>query len=141
MPRIVNFADGFTSSSPPVIIGASQEIFDILNNQSSFTNFSGLILDKDQYQTVKMFCEIERSSSSGSYRQAIELVFVYKSTWSFTTGLSSGDTLLEETLSSGELVIFSINATTGQVSYKSGNLSGTSYTGKLKASIDRILNA
>lgn len=140
----VSFADGFTASSTPSILGVTQEIYDILNNQASFTNFSGLIFDKDQYQTVKMFCEIERSSVNPTeviYRQTIELIFIYKGSWSFTTGLSSGDIVFENAFASPEFVYFSINAATGQVSYTSGNLPGTSYKGNLKASIDRILNA
>lgn len=136
----VSFADGFTASSPPSVLGITQEIFDLLNNQSEFIDFDGLIFDKDKYQTVKLFCEIERVTNESSFRQAVELNFIYKDTWSFTTGLNSGDSLLDEQIDSGEMVIFNIDETLGQVSYKSGNLLGTSYVGKLKASIDRILN-
>jgi len=138
--RTVSFIDGFTSSSPPDVVGITQEFFEILNNKSSYFNFSGLVFNKDQYQTVKMFCEIERSSSIGSWRQAIDLVFIYNGSWSLTTGLNSGNPLVDDSYVSGELVLFAIDGASGQVSYKSGNLQGTSYNGNLKASIDRILN-
>jgi hypothetical protein len=135
LPRIVQFSDGFTSASAPVVSGGSQENYTLLNNQTG-TNITGFILDSNLYKSAFIDAEIERNGSS-SYRQTIQIQLYFDgSDWNLTTGNSSGDDILNPSISSPEMITLFIDSL-GQVSYDSGNLAGHT-SSKLKLSIVRI---
>ena len=135
MTRVVTFPDGFTSSSAPSIIGGSQENYTVLNNQTSAA-LTGFILDSSLYKSAFVTLEIERNGAV-SFRQIIQGQFVYDGAdWFLTTGNSSGDDLLNSSITSPEMISLSIDSL-GDISYSTGNLSGHT-SSKLKFSIVRI---
>ena len=136
MVRIVTFADGFSSASVPSGASAQQENFTIANNT---TSGAILTLDKNTEKSAFFSFELRRSDSLGSFSQLGVMQAVYNSSWSLSFGNFSGDDLVQDTITSPEHVKFSINATTGAITYDSGNMTGTGYSGTFKAYISRIL--
>lgn len=135
MTRLVTFPDGFTSSSAPSIAGGSQENYIILNNQTG-TALTGFNLDPLLYKSAFATLEIERNGAV-SFRQIIQLQFVFDGAdWLLTTGNSSGDDLLNSSITNPEMISLSIDSA-GDITYSSGNLSGHT-SSKLKFSIVRI---
>lgn len=122
MARIVNFADGFTSSSAPSVTGVQQENYPLNNNQST-TDVSGLIFASSSVKSFFANFELERLGSV-LYRQTGQLQASFNGSWSLDFGNYSGDSIIDDTLSSTEKVVLTIDATTGQVKYSSGNLTG-----------------
>lgn len=136
MTRIVQFSDGFVSASAPVVSGGSQENYDLLNNQTG-TEITGLVFDSLLYKSAFIDAEIERNGIL-SYRQVIQVQLYFDGTnWNLTTGNSSGDDLLNPTITETEMITLFIDSA-GQVSYDSGNLAGHT-SSKLKLSIVRIV--
>lgn len=135
MTRVVTFPDGFTSSSAPSIAGGSQENYTVLNNQTGAA-LTGFNLDSSLYKSAFATLEIERNGAA-SFRQIIQLQFIYDGAdWLITTGNSSGDDLLNSSITSPEMISLSIDSL-GDISYSTGNLSGHT-SSKLKFSIVRI---
>lgn len=135
MTRVVTFPDGFTSSTAPLVAGGSQENYAILNNQTGAA-LTGFILDSSLYKSAFATLEIERNGAA-SFRQIIQLQFVFDgSDWILTTGNSTGDDLLNPSITSPEMVSLSIDSL-GDVTYSTGNLPGHT-SSKLKFSIVRI---
>jgi hypothetical protein len=133
--RIVTFADGFSSSSAPSISGAVQEVFELLNNQSN-TVLPEFVLDETEYKSAFAIVEIERISLA-EFRQVIQIHFLYDgSSWSFSTGNSTGSDLLNDTITSDEMVSFTLN-NDGEIVYSTGNLPGH-IESKIKLSITGI---
>ena len=122
MARIVTFADGFTSSSAPSVSGAQQEIYPLLNNQST-TPVAGLIFASSGVKSFFASFELERLGTI-SYRQAGQMQASFNGTWTLTFGNYSGDSIIDDTLSATKSIVLTIDATTGQLSYSSGNLAG-----------------
>jgi hypothetical protein len=122
MTRIVSFADGFTSASAPVVSGAEQENYTLLNNQS-VTDITGLLFDSNANKSVFINYELERIGSS-IYRQVGSLIAVFNGTWSITFGNYQGDQIIDDTLVNTYSITLSIDPTTGQMRYSSGNLAG-----------------
>jgi hypothetical protein len=138
MTMVVGFADGFTSSSSPELIGLGNEYYPLLNNQSSTQNITGL--DLDGYSSAVATFEVERFNNSLSYRQSGTLNFHYDSntdTWSVTIGAYVGDDILKTVLTNDEDVVLSID-NDGQVGYKTGNMNATGYEGNLKINLNRV---
>lgn len=135
MTRIVSFNDSFTSASAPSVAGGSQENYVLLNNQTS-VDITDLIFDSLLYKSAFIDAEIIRTGSS-IFTQAISIQLYYDgTTWSLTTGNSSGDDILNPTITSDEMISLFIDSS-GQISYSSGDLSGHVST-TLKLSIVRI---
>lgn len=122
MTRVVSFADGFTSASAPVIAGAEQENYTLLNNQA-LTNITGLSFDSASYKSVFIDFEVERIGSS-SYRQSGSMILVYNGTWSMTFGNYQGDAIIEDVLTEDYGITLSVVGATGQIQYSSNNLPG-----------------
>jgi hypothetical protein len=132
---VIQFSDGFTSATAPVVLGGAQENYEILNNQTG-VDISGLIFDSTLYKSAFISAEIERIGSS-AYRQTIQIQLYFDgSDWNLTTGNSSGDDILNPSITSPEMITLFIDSS-GQVSYNSGNLAGHT-SSKLKLSIVRI---
>lgn len=141
MTRLVSFADGFTAASPPDVTPGAQENFVLLNNQAAFTNFTGLILDSTRTKSAFFEYEIERHDDTlGTFRQQGELMVVFGVTgWEIQTGNYIGQLMLVDTIVNPQETIFTVDSVTGQVQYKSGNMSGANYSGTLKTIITRVL--
>jgi hypothetical protein len=120
--RIVSFADGFTSASAPSISEENQENY-ILNNNQTVTDVIGLLFDSSNYKSVFFDYEIERIGST-IYRQTGSFIAVFNGSWSLSFGNYQGDTILEDTLANPYSVVLTINSSTGQIRYSSGNQPG-----------------
>lgn len=133
MPRIVTFADGFSSASAPDIEGSIQENYTLTNNISSATNINGLVFDSAE--TITAFGSFELTR--GTYHQAGSAMFICDAgVWSISLGNFDGDSILNDALDNTYNVVLSFG-TAGQVQYTSGNLAGSPTT-ILKLVITRI---
>lgn len=135
MTRIVSFADSFTSASAPVISGANQENYVLLNNQA-VTNIVGLLFDSSIYKSVFFNYEVERIGSA-TYRQVGSFIAAFNGTWSLSFGNYQGDQIIDDSLVVPQNITLSINASTGQVSYSSGNQPGHT-SSKIKLYIVKV---
>lgn len=135
--RVVTFADGFVSTTPPVIEGEVRETYTLLNNQSSPVNISGLIIDSAEFKSAFINFEIERIGTS-TYRQVGSFIAAYNGSWSLTFGNYQGDQIINDSLVNPENITLSIDGTTGQVSYTSGNQTGHT-SSKLKIYITKVV--
>lgn len=133
--RVISFSDGFSSASAPTGI-SGQEDYTIANN---ITSGAILTLDKTIEKVAFVDYELRRSSSGGVYLQAGSLIMAYDGAWSLSEGNYTGDDMLVSAITSTEHVKLSINSVTGALTYDSGNLAGTSYSGTFKINITRIL--
>jgi hypothetical protein len=133
--RIVSFADSFTSASAPVISGANQENYVLLNNQA-VTNIVGLLFDSSIYKSVFFNYEVERIGSA-TYRQVGSFIAAFNGTWSLSFGNYQGDQIIDDSLVVPQNITLSINASTGQVSYSSGNQPGHT-SSKIKLYIVKV---
>lgn len=122
MSRVVTFSDGFTSASAPSIVGASQENYTLLNNQAT-TAITGLVFDSTTTKSVFIDYTIDRVGTV-ERRQSGSMIAVFNGTWSITFGSYQGDTIIADTLVNTYSATLSIHATTGQISYSSGNQAG-----------------
>jgi hypothetical protein len=141
MTRLVTFADGFTAATPPDVTPGAQENFVLLNNQAAFTNFTGLILDSTRTKSVFFEYELERHDDTlGTFRQQGTLMIINGvSGWEIQSGNYIGINMLNDTIVNPQDVIFTVDSVTGQMQYKSGNMSGANYLGNLKTIITRVL--
>ena len=135
MTRIVSFADSFTSASAPVISGADQENYILLNNQA-VTNIAGLIFDSSAYKSVFFNYEVERIGST-IYRQTGSFIAAFNGTWGISFGNYQGDQIIDDSLVVPQNITLSINASTGQISYSSGNQPGHT-SSKIKLYIIKV---
>jgi hypothetical protein len=138
MTMIVNFADGFTSSTEPNLIGLGNEVYDILNNQATPVEITGL--NFNGYTSVSGICEIERVNNTDSYRQTIDFKMRkddVSNDWELEFGGFIGDELVVDSLSLQKEITLTIDAD-GQMFYSSGNMSSLGYAGKLKLNLTRI---
>ena len=133
---ILGFADGFTSSTAPVFAGGGLiESLPITNNA---TSASLITFNKAIYKTIFAEYELLRSDVGGVYIQQGTMIFANDGTnWSLQLGNYVGVDMIAESIVTPEQIIISINATTGVVTYNSGNM-GASYVGSLKLNITRI---
>lgn len=130
MTMIVDFSDGFSSASEPVVEGAAQDDFTILNNQASFVNMTGLLLDHTAAETYFGKYELKR----GAYKQEGHIMFRYQSSaWSISMGNFDGDEMIKSAIVNGQDVVLGMSGE--QVQYKSGNSSA----GEIKFILERIL--
>ena len=137
MPKIIEFADGFSSASAPDIEGGTQEVISLLNNQTG-TAISEL--DFDGFSSVFIDFEVHRFDDVSTFRQVGTAIFRKNPStllWSFDLGNYTGDSIIEESISSPEHIVLSIDGS-GQVSYDSGNM-GSGHTAILKIVLLRFL--
>jgi hypothetical protein len=136
MSRVLAFADGFTSASAPTGAGSVIETYTIANNA---TGGSIVTFDGSTTRTVFADFELRRSTSLGVFIQSGSLIFSYDGAWSMSFGNYMGDEMFVDTIANTEHVKLMINSSTGAVTFDSGNMSGTSYSGTLKLNIVRIV--
>lgn len=139
MTLIVDFADGFTSASSPVLAGNSPEEYALLNNQSSFVNITGLSFDSSVYTSVFIDYELQLSTATPSlYRQSGSIILNFNgSAWSIEPGSYTGNSIIAYSAPvAGEI---QLQMSGNQVQYKSGNMTGGSFLGKFKLIITRVV--
>jgi hypothetical protein len=135
--RVVTFADGFVSTSPPDVEGRDQESYNILNNQTNATLFT---IDSAQYKSAFIDFELTRSDGTNTYVQTGSMTLIYiGSSWVFTVGMTQNDEMVSDALSNAYNVSFLFTTATGvgTLKYNSGSMA-TPYTGKIKMLITRI---
>jgi hypothetical protein len=137
MTRIVDFADGLTSASPPDISGGSIEEYEIENDQSTFADL-GISMDEAEHVSAFGSIVLTREDDSPSYyTQTVDFKVIWDgSEWVLEFGSYVGDSVIEETLDSDFGIEFQMSG--GDLQYKSGDMSGGSYVGSAKVSITRI---
>jgi len=134
--RVLAFNDSFTSATAPTGLGGGQEDYTIANNASGGALFT---LDHTVNKSAFMNYELRRTSSLGTYLQTGQLMIAYNDTaWVLSQGAFEGDNMLVGTISNTEHVKLILNASSGVLTYDSGNLAGTGYAGTLKLDIVRI---
>lgn len=136
MTRILQFSDGFTSSTAPTIPGGSSaELINIADN-----TLSGGVTTFDKTLCTSGFVDYDLSRTDGTtiYTQKGSIIFAYDGTnWSFQLGSYVGSSMIVETVPATFEIALYINASTGEVTYRSGSMGGT-YSGKMTFSITRI---
>ena len=115
--------------------------FSLVNNQSSFANVTGLLLDKDEARTYVVRYEILRSTDTPtSLYETGTLTFNWSGTaWITLREIDSGNAL-GLGIDTGPFGDLRAEPSTGQVEYKTENLSGGSYAGTLKWRIVEVWN-
>jgi hypothetical protein len=142
--RIVRFIDGFTSSSPPSVEGAFQEIFNLPNNQLLPLNIDGLVFNSIETRTVFINYEIERAHVLGGipelFKQSGQMTAVFsESGWELLQdGFIPRPEILVDSIVNPCDVVVEIDNSTGAISVKTGNMLGTTYTGETRLLITRI---
>jgi hypothetical protein len=136
MPRVITFSDSFTSASAPVVEGAIQENY-VINNNQALTNITGLVFNNAEAKSVFFDFELERIGTT-TYRQAGSFIAVYNGTWSLTFGNFQGSEIIESPLANDYGFDLSIDASTGQLKYSSGNQAGHT-SSKLKLYIVKVI--
>jgi len=135
--RTVTFADGFVSTSAPIVEGIEQETYNILNNQ---TNTSLFTIDSADYKSVFIDFELTRSDVSDSFLQTGSMVLYYDGTsWQYSTLLTQGDDLIAASITLPEEVTISMVTAlgVGTLRYSSGNM-GASYAGKIRMIVSKV---
>jgi len=133
--RVLNFSDGFTSTTAPTGAGGAQENYTIANNASGS---SILTLSSATTKTAFIDYELIRVTSLGTFAQAGTLIAAYDTSWLLTEGNYQGDEMLVSAITNTEHVKLILNSSTGVLTYNSGNMSGTGYIGTFKINIVRI---
>lgn len=137
MTRVVEFADGFSSADEPVVSGTSVD-YEIDNNISTFTNL-GFSFDESNETSAIIEIEIERIDDSDTYRANGSMTAYYDgSDWGLTFGLFSGNNMLSDSDVSSDLKTAIQITNVGVMQYKTGNMTGGNYEGKVKVSITRF---
>ena len=136
MTRVLNFSDGFTSTTAPTGAGGAQENYTISNNTTAGILFT---TDYTTNRTVFFDYELKRQTSLGIFVQAGSSIMSYDTSWALTQGNYQGDEIIVDTISSTEHVKLILNSSTGALTYDSGNMTGTSYVGTFKITITRIV--
>ena len=140
--RIIDFADGYTSSQQPTPIGVIAGSQDIQNNQVSALDLTDFLFDSTNELKVNVSYHIYRKSDAPTeLRESGEFVIFWDgSQWQFNLGTTNGDVILEKTLSLSTDVALSIsnNANVGQLQYTSGNVTGANYEGKINYRISKV---
>jgi hypothetical protein len=135
--RTVTFADGFVSTSAPIVEGIEQETYLIENNQLATDLFS---IDATQYKSAFIDFELSRSDDVSSYIQTGSLVLFYDGTsWNYSILMTQNDDILAETIVEPYNVVltFTTSGDVGTLRYASGSMF-SSYTGQLKAIVSKV---
>ena len=137
--RVLSFADGFTSSSEPTLIGGS--ILEVITIANSATSGAFFTINSAQYKTYFADYEIRRADVSNVYIQSGSLIFINNGTsWSIVPGNYTGTSMLVDPVDSivnPYDVKLTINPSTGVITYDSGTM-GASYSGTFKLNTIRI---
>jgi hypothetical protein len=138
MTRLINFSDGFTSASAPVVSAGTQEDFNINNNQVA--PYALLAIDAAEYKSAFIDFEISRYNGSFEFRQSGSAIMSYDGTdWILNIGNYQGDDIIQDAITSLEHVVLSVAtlAGVGTLSHTSGNMA-TVHFGKMRTIITRI---
>jgi stress response protein SCP2 len=96
-----------------------------LANNTGPANVTGLIIDKTLYKSAQIFAEVRRKTATNEAISNGKITIQYRdntTTWE----------LLDELNGDDDGVVFTVNASTGQIQYTSDNMSGTGYSGTIK---------
>jgi len=108
-------------------LGGVQITGDILDNQSSFVNLTGVLFDKTLVKSAKFLCDIMRRDDGQSATELFEITAIYNEeddTWAVRwVGQGASD--------SG--MTFGITSA-GQIQYKSTSFAGANYDGDFRVS-------
>jgi hypothetical protein len=129
-------------SSALINIGDNSDSFTVANDQSAWGDVTGLRFVSDRETGVEVSARIERSTDSDHKIEVLKFAVFYNSdsnTWVLEPGRSYGsDDAMD--MSATEDFPFQVATTgsgpyTGQVQYKSSNMSGTGYSGNMNFTV------
>lgn len=115
-----------TNGSADILITS----FNLTNNQSSAANVTGLVFDTTQVRSAIISYSIYISTTTNEKSECGQIYITYKST--------AGTWELAQYNVGTSGVVFTIT-NSGQIQYTSTNVSGASYSGKLKFSAKSFL--
>ena len=121
------------STFPSVAVSEVAQTLD--NNQTSYVDITGLLLDSLSYTSYKIRYRLQRSDDSPDVRDEVgELQARWDgSAWTFTRTIDYGNALGDGTQDGdfGTDYLYIVPGT-GQAQYKSSNMTGGTYVGKLE---------
>jgi len=139
MSRVIDFADGFTSSTAPTLPGIPFfQSFSVINTASA-----EVFLNLDYLLTKTVFCDYEliRTDNTSSYKQEGSFIMAYDGTnWILTLGNFTGVDMVRdntESITEDYEIKLSMN-NSGDLLYDSGTM-GALYSGTFKLNITRVL--
>lgn len=134
--------DALIAAFPGLAVSTSSVT--IANNQSSYANITGLLLDKDTYTYYKIQYRIERSDDNPDVRMEVGTINAryVSGAWTYTRSIEFGNALGDGSEGGDYGTDYlSINSSTGQAEYKSSNMSGGSYAGTFDYKISETWGA
>lgn len=139
MSRVLDFADGFTTSNPPNVVGGSvQEPFDVPNNANGFELIE---LDEAKYSTIFFKYEITRKDIDNVYRIAGEFVVSFMGgAWQLFFHGFNGDKILSNTLKGNNTIAVRISDDGTKLVADTGAM-GAEHETRLILDTTRIINA
>lgn len=137
-PRVLTFADGFTSASAPDVVGGEVAEYSIANNLSSATNVTGFLFDDETERSVFVEYQLTRADDTpASYIQSGSFILVYDAGWSMEFGPYVGDALIQDSITSTEHVVLTVTSG-GQIQVATGNMTGANHSCVLRVAYTRI---
>lgn len=123
------------------ILGIAQNYqettFSIANNQSSFANVTGMVLNKTLYTSAVIQFDAYRKDGAQERRVRGRMYAIYKPILDIWE-LHGIETFGADDFATEVGMEFEIVAASGQVRYKSSNFGGGSYAGSLRFKFDRF---
>jgi hypothetical protein len=119
----------------------SKGSFAIANNQASYANITGLLIDKDETTSAMIAYRIKRSTDTPTIRYEVGLLDCHYvgGAWETFREINVGNALGDGT-DEGPFGALRLEPTTGQAEYQSSNLSGGDYAGTIEWRIVRAWN-
>lgn len=125
-------------------LSVSTSPFTIANNQSSYQNITGFVLDKDTFTRYKWRYRIQRSDDTPDVRDELGTVIARwdGTAWVYTRSIDEGNALGDGN-EGGDYGTnyYHVDGATGQVQYKTSNMTGSSYEGTHEYRIIEVWNA
>lgn len=139
MSRVLDFADGFTASNPPNVVGGTvQEPFDVPNNANGFELIE---LDETKYSTIFFRYEITRKDIDNVYKCAGEfLVSFMDGAWQLFFHGFNGHKILSNELKGNNTIAIRISGDGTKLVADTGAM-GAEHKTNVTLDITRIINA
>lgn len=116
------------------LVGQIQEAtFSIANNQTTFANITGMILDKTLFRGAEIDCHVYRKDAT-----PLEVSSMMKIRLMYSPVLDTWEIIGPEIFGTDPGITDLQVLSTGQVQYKSSNFTGGSYVGELRFKMNKF---
>lgn len=123
--------DLFTAAITSAAQDTSSPDFTVANNTTVQTDITGLVLDKTKFKSAEIMIDVYRKTATTEFNSQFKLHCIYKP-------IAGQWAMVAEELFDASGVEFFIDASTGQIKYKSSNMAGGTYEGILRYKVSRI---